>query len=73
MISVVSCRLRRIPLAEQAVGDHITGFDNHTKWMEIFTNNSFEGIARHEARITKQLFNLLGVFYKMRGQDLHPE
>ena len=66
-------RLRRVPLAEQAVGDHITKFDNDPKWVEIFQNDSFGEITRHESRITRQLFNMLGAFYKMRGQDLNPE
>ena len=64
-------RLRRVPVAEKAIADDITGLSNNVhiiKWPQIFKNsNSFDSIQKYEVRIRNQLFKLMKMFSEMRG------
>ena len=59
-------RLRRVPVAEKAIADHITGLSNNVhiiRWPQIFqNNNSFDSIQKYEVRIRNQLFKLMSAF-----------
>jgi len=59
-------RLRRVPVAEKAIADHITGLSNNVhiiRWPQIFQNsNSFDSIQKYEVRIRNQLFKLMSAF-----------
>jgi hypothetical protein len=59
-------RLRRVPVAEKAIADDITGLSNNVhiiKWPQIFKNsNSFDSIQKYEVRIRNQLFKLMSAF-----------
>jgi len=69
---IIHClwRLRRVPIAEQWVGDTVSGLSNgvYIKWTEIFQSPSFDNILRHEIKIRKQLFNLMTAYSMLRGE-----